>query len=201
MRKRTRRNSRRRRKSGPTAATKRSTDPDSHACVAYLGLGSNVGNRRAHLGKALEELARLAPVERVSSFYGSDPVGYARQRRFWNAVAQIRWTRSPEALLLAAKRIERHGGRTPTFAGGPREIDVDILDLGGLVRETPDPVLPHPRLAERRFALAPLAEISPEWRHPVTGLTAAQMLAKLPRTPAARRIQNPKSKVLDLLPP
>jgi 2-amino-4-hydroxy-6-hydroxymethyldihydropteridine diphosphokinase len=178
-----------RKRSGPTAATKRSTDPKSRARVAYLGLGSNVGNRRAHLSRALEELARLAPVERVSSFYGSDPVGYARQRKFWNAVARIRWTGSPEALLRAVKRVERRGGRTPTFTGGPREIDVDILDLGGLVRETPDPVLPHPRLAERRFALAPLAEIAPEWRHPATGRSARQILAGLPRKPSVRKIR------------
>lgn len=75
----------------------------------------------------------------------------------------------------------------PTFAGGPREIDVDILDLGSLVKKR-DPILPHPRLAARRFVLAPLAEIAPEWKHPVTGLTAREMLAQLPRRPGVRRI-------------
>ena len=156
--------------------------------TAYLGLGSNVGDRRAHLKAALAEIERFAPIRSLSSFYSSDPVGYIRQRRFWNAVAGILWEDSPKALLRAVKEVERRGGRRATFASGPREIDVDILDLGGLVRSKRDPVLPHPRLAERRFALAPLAEIAPEWRHPVSGLTARQMLAKLPGRPGVRRI-------------
>lgn len=101
---------------------------------------------------------------------------------------EILWRGSPGALLRAVKRIERRCGRLPRFTGGPREIDVDILDLAGLVRAGPDPILPHPRLAERRFALEPLAEIAPRWRHPLTGLTAKQMLAKLPRKPGVRRI-------------
>lgn len=89
------------------------------------------------------------------------------------------------------KSIEKRIGRTPTFANGPREIDVDILDFGGQVRSAPDPVLPHPRMVSRRFALAPLAEIAPRWRHPVTGLTARQMLEALPERPGARRIRGP----------
>ena len=137
---------------------------------------------------ALAELENLAPVKSVSSFYISDPVGHTGQRRFWNAVAQVRWAGSPESLLRAVKEIERRGGRRPTFPGGPREIDLDILDLGRVVRTKRDPILPHPRLVERRFVLAPLAEIAPDWRHPVSGLTAKQMLATLPRRPGVRRI-------------
>jgi 2-amino-4-hydroxy-6-hydroxymethyldihydropteridine diphosphokinase len=134
------------------------------------------------------EIGRLSPLLRVSAFYSSDPVGYTEQRRFWNAVAEIPWAGSAEALLRAIKEVERRGGRLPTFAGGPREIDVDILDLAGIVR-TRDPVLPHPRLAGRRFVLTPLAAIAPEWKHPVTGLTAKQMLAELPVKPGVRRIR------------
>lgn len=127
-------------------------------------------------------------MRRVSALYSSEPVGHRAQRRFWNAAAEILWRGSPEGLLHRVKEIERRCGRTPTFAGGPREIDVDILDLGGLVREKPDPTLPHPRLAQRSFALTPLAEIAPQWRHPVTGLTAEEMLARLPRKSGVRRI-------------
>jgi 2-amino-4-hydroxy-6-hydroxymethyldihydropteridine diphosphokinase len=97
--------------------------------------------------------------------------------------------------LRAAKRVERLGGRTKSFPGGPREIDVDILDLGGLVRREPDPVLPHPRLARRRFALAPLAEIAPDWRHPVSGRTARQLIARLPEKPGVRRIRSSKAAI------
>ena len=87
------------------------------------------------------------------------------------------------------KRIERRLGRVPTFRNGPRVIDIDVLDLGGAVESGADPILPHPAMPERRFVLAPLAEIAPSWRHPVSGLTARQMLAKLPRRPFVRRLR------------
>jgi 2-amino-4-hydroxy-6-hydroxymethyldihydropteridine diphosphokinase len=136
------------------------------------------------------EISRQAPVLLASSFYSTEPVGHAEQRRFWNAVVAIRWTRSPEALLEAVQEIERRGGRVTTFRDGPREIDVDILDLRGIVRTGRDPVLPHPRMAGRRFVLAPLNEIAPRWKHPVTGLTAGQMLAALPARPSVRKIRS-----------
>lgn len=115
-------------------------------------------------------------------------MGYAEQPEFCNAAVAIRWAGSPERLLAALQRIERRLGRRRRFPGGPREIDIDILDFGGLVRDSPDPVLPHPRLTERRFALAPLAEIEPRWRHPVTGETAGEMMRALPRKPRARKM-------------
>ena len=188
---RTRTSSKRTRKSRTAGAKRRSTDQLlSRPRVAYLGLGSNVGDRRAHLTAALAEIESFAPIDCLSSFYSSDPVGYTGQRKFWNAVAEVRWAGSPEALLRVVKEIERRGGRRRTFAGGPREIDVDILDLGGVVRSRRDPILPHPSLAGRRFALAPLAEIAPEWRHPVSGLTAKQILTTLPQKPGVSRIRS-----------
>jgi len=125
---------------------------------------------------------------RVSSFYLSEPVGFRDQPDFWNAVAEIRWPGSASSLLRMVRDVERRVGRTRTFENGPREIDVDILDLGGTVRKRPDPVLPHPRLTARRFVLAPLAELSPGWTHPVSGRTARELLAAIPKKPAARRI-------------
>jgi 2-amino-4-hydroxy-6-hydroxymethyldihydropteridine diphosphokinase len=86
------------------------------------------------------------------------------------------------------QEVERRGGRVPTFRNGPREIDVDILDLGGLVETARDPILPHPRMTGRRFVLVPLSEIAPRWKHPVTGLTARQMLVRLPAKPGVRKI-------------
>jgi 2-amino-4-hydroxy-6-hydroxymethyldihydropteridine diphosphokinase len=154
----------------------------------YLGLGSNLGDRRAHLRAALTRIGSLAALRRISPFYESEPVGFLRQPRFWNAVVEIRWSRSAQALLAALKKIERSGGRAATFRNGPREIDCDILDFGGRVASRKGLVLPHPRLHERRFALAPLAALAPRWRHPVLGLTARQLIARLPQTPRVRRL-------------
>jgi 7,8-dihydro-6-hydroxymethylpterin-pyrophosphokinase len=103
-------------------------------------------------------------------------------------VVAIHWTGTPVALLEAVQEVERRGGRVPTFRNGPREIDVDILDLRGLVRTGQDPILPHPRMAARRFVLVPLNQIAPRWKHPVTGLTAKQMLVRLPAKPGVRKI-------------
>lgn len=114
-------------------------------------------------------------------------MGYTPQPDFWNLVAEISWSGSAPALLKVCQEVERRVGRTRSFRNGPREIDVDILDLAGRVRSRPDPILPHPRLTDRRFALAPLAEIAPRWRHPVTGKTARELLKGLPRKPSATR--------------
>jgi 2-amino-4-hydroxy-6-hydroxymethyldihydropteridine diphosphokinase len=182
--------------SKPTTRRRKKTSDASAAPppIAYLGLGSNLGNRRAHLESALREIAALAPLRKVSSFYRTEPVGFRDQRDFWNAVVEIEWRGTAGELLRAVRRVERRVGRTPTFRNGPREIDVDILDLDGRVRGGRDPVLPHPRLAERRFALAPLAEVSPGWKDPRSGRTAVELLKSLPRTPRVRRLPSPRSR-------
>jgi 2-amino-4-hydroxy-6-hydroxymethyldihydropteridine diphosphokinase len=153
------------------------------ARLALLGLGSNVGNRRAHIERALDEISRTAPILATSSFYRTEPVGFSDQPAFWNVVAAISWPGVPEALLALTRRIEKIVGRTPSFRNGPREIDVDVLDLEGVRRNRPDLVLPHPRLGERRFVLEPLREIAPGWRHPASGKSAAELLRELPRRP------------------
>ena len=158
--------------------------------IAFLSLGSNRGDRRAHLTRALDEIRAVAPVLAVSSFYRTDPVGFTAQRPFWNAVAAIRWASSAAALLSALQGVERRVGRTKTFRNGPREIDIDILDLSGRRRARPDPILPHPRMAGRRFVLAPLAQIAPRWRHPILGVSATELLAELPERPRATRLSS-----------
>jgi 2-amino-4-hydroxy-6-hydroxymethyldihydropteridine diphosphokinase len=174
----------------PTKRKTKSTERAPSARLALLGLGSNLGNRRARIERALAEISRAAPILATSSFYRTDPVGFARQPPFWNLVAAIAWKGSPESLLALVQRVERLVGRTPSFRNGPREIDVDILDLEGLRRTRADPILPHPRLAERRFVLAPLAELVPGWRHPATGASASELLRGLPRRPGARRLSS-----------
>jgi 2-amino-4-hydroxy-6-hydroxymethyldihydropteridine diphosphokinase len=106
---------------------------------------------------------------------------------------EIEWGGTPIALLRAVRRVERRVGRTPSFRNGPREIDVDILDLGGRRRDGSDPLLPHPRIGERRFALAPLAEVSPGWRDPRSGKSVAELLAALPKSPRVRRLPDRRS--------
>jgi 2-amino-4-hydroxy-6-hydroxymethyldihydropteridine diphosphokinase len=180
----------------PRKRKTRSTDsssapaPAARARIALLGFGSNLGDRRSRIEHALAEIARAAPILATSSFYRTEPVGFEKQPAFWNVVAAIAWRGTPERLLALTRRAERAVGRTPSFRNGPREIDVDILDLEGIRRAGPDPVLPHPRLAERRFVLEPLAEVAPGWRHPSTGRTAAELLRGLPGRPAATRLSS-----------
>jgi 2-amino-4-hydroxy-6-hydroxymethyldihydropteridine diphosphokinase len=152
-------------------------------------LGSNLGDRAANLRRALAEIASVAPVERVSSLYSTEPVGFTRQPLFYNLVVRIRWRGSARALLARTSSIERAIGRKPAFRNGPRAIDIDLLDVGGAVRAAADPILPHPRLTRRRFVLAPLAEIAPQWRDPVSGRSAEELLAKLPSRPRVWRLR------------
>ena len=126
----------------------------------------------------------------MSSFYRTEPVGFADQRDFWNAAVEIAWPGTPGELLAAIRRVEQRVGRAPTFVNGPREIDVDILDIGGKRRDHADPILPHPRLADRRFALAPLAEIRSDWVDPRSGVGIAEMLGRLPSRPRVTRIRD-----------
>lgn len=173
----------------PPRRRRRRKKRKSSSRTVYLGLGSNLGDCLARLQRAIREIGRIASLLRVSSFYRSDPVGSLNQPQFWNAAAKIGWRDSPEALLAQLQAIERRLGRVRRFPNGPREIDIDILDFAGAIRGAPPPVLPHPRMIGRRFALAPLAEIAPRWRHPVTGLTAREMLDALPARPGAWKVQ------------
>jgi 2-amino-4-hydroxy-6-hydroxymethyldihydropteridine diphosphokinase len=150
--------------------------------TVYLGLGSNLGDRRRNLEAALDAL-RAHPqiaVTAVSSFLETDPVGGPPgQGKFLNAAAGIETDLAPEALLAELKRVERALGRRPGPRWGPRQIDLDILLYGEEILESERLVIPHPRLCERRFVLAPLAEIAPTARDPVTGLSIRELLGKV----------------------
>jgi len=146
----------------------------------YLGLGSNTGDRLTRLRKALAELpANGIDVTRVSSFYKTEPVNFHPQPWFINCVAEVRTDLLPLALLRRLKGIERALGRRPGVAKGPRPIDIDILLYGSAVVRSAELTVPHPRLAERRFVLVPLAEIAPEVRLPVTQCTMREILAQI----------------------
>lgn len=145
----------------------------------YLGLGSNLGERAHNIEAAISHLREKVAVDAISSLYETEPVGYAAQPRFLNAVCAGTTELSPEALLALVKDIEAQMGRKPTFRYGPRLIDIDILFYDGLILETPALTIPHPRLRERAFVLVPLLELAPQLRHPVFSKTIAQMAAEV----------------------
>ena len=118
---------------------------------------------------------------RVSPFFETEPEGYADQRPFLNAVAEIRTGLAPAEILAATRDIERRGGRTRTFRNGPRTLDIDLLDVGGEVVASRPLTLPHPRMHLRRFVLEPLSAIAPRWRHPLLRKTAKRLLRDLDR--------------------
>lgn len=142
-----------------------------------LGLGSNLGDREAAIEGALARLAaRGFRRTLLSSLYETEPVGGPPQGRFLNAVAAGETELTPGALLDACLAVERELGRVRGERNGPRTIDVDVLLVGALTRDVPPPVLPHPRLHERRFVLVPLAEILPERVVPRLGRSVAELL-------------------------
>jgi len=164
------------------AATARPVD-------AYVGLGSNLGDRAAEIERALDELAALRSTTLVarSALYRSAPLE-ASGGEYLNAVARLRTTLAPIALLHALQAIEHAHGRERPFANAPRTLDLDLLLHGDAAIASEELTLPHPRLHERAFVLVPLAEIAPELvvpgRGAVAGLraaVAAQRVAKLDR--------------------
>ncbi len=148
--------------------------------TVYLGLGSNLGDREANLREALRrlEVAGISVVRR-SSLYETEPRDILDQPRFLNAVVEASTALFPLQLLAYIRNIEREMGRRRVTPKGPRNIDIDILFYGRSVIRTPELETPHPRMTERAFVLAPLAEIAPDFRHPLSGKTAGEMLATL----------------------
>ena len=128
---------------------------------AYLSLGSNVGDRAAHLAAGVDLVAAGDPV-RVSRVYETEPVGGVAQDDFWNVVIELETDATPRELLERARRAEAARGRVRDVRWGPRTLDVDVLLVGDLVSDDPEITVPHPRMFERLFVLAPLAELAPE---------------------------------------
>lgn len=150
---------------------------------AYIGLGSNLGDPLENLRQARRELARLGDELSASHLYRTAPVGGpAGQGDYLNAVVALRPLpnySSPEALLAALLDIEQRHGRLRRVKWEARTLDLDLLALGRQVVDRPGLTLPHPLLLERPFVLAPLCEIAPEWRHPLSGERAATRLEAL----------------------
>ena len=147
--------------------------------TVYLGLGSNMGNRQNNLDKTLDFLSQRLRVEQVSPIYDTEPVGDINQSRFLNLVCQVYTRLAAKELLTLVKGIELKLGRAPQTSNAPRPIDIDILFYGDQVVDTPELIIPHPRLAERAFVLVPLAEIAPELVHPLSGKTIRELLLEI----------------------
>lgn len=147
--------------------------------AAALGLGTNLGDRAANLRAALDGLAGLGTIERVSRVYESEPYGYAQQPRFWNMAVRLRTGLTPMNLLHEVKDLEVRIGRTPTHRMGPRVIDIDILLYGDERVDEADLHIPHTGLMDRAFALAPLLDLDPALRHPITAEALADRLSVL----------------------
>jgi 2-amino-4-hydroxy-6-hydroxymethyldihydropteridine diphosphokinase len=148
--------------------------------VAVVALGSNLGDRQAHLDRAIERLARHLGALRVSSVHETDPVGVpGDQPRFLNAVAVGETTLDARALLGELLAIEREAGRERPYAGAARTLDLDLILFGDAIIDEPHLTVPHPRFRERRFVLEPLVEIARTLKDPVSGLTMAELLIRL----------------------
>jgi len=155
---------------------------------AYIGLGSNLGDREANLRQALEHLAQTpeTAVVRASSLYDTEPVGVEDQPHFLNAVAQLETQLAPRQLLWNLMLIERRLGRVRSQRWGPRTLDLDLLMVDDLVLDEEDLELPHPEMTKRSFVLVPMVELEPLLVHPVTGETMLALLQRLGARPLVK---------------
>lgn len=147
--------------------------------TVFLGLGTNLGNRRANLRRAVTALGQILTVEAISPVYRTAPWGQTDQPYFFNLCVKAATSLAPLSLLAQLKTIETDLGRRPGQRWGPRLIDIDILFYNGLILQSDSLVIPHMHLAERAFVLAPLADLAPGLVHPQTGLSVGRLLAEV----------------------
>jgi len=152
-------------------------DPEmsSQMETVYLGLGSNLGDRKAFLALAISSLPPEVLLTRCSHIYETQPWGFQEQAEFLNLVLEAKTELSPAALLLYLKDIEKQVGRKARFLNGPREIDIDILFYGDQVIADESLIIPHPEIQKRSFVLGPLSEIAPDLTHPGMNKTVTEL--------------------------
>jgi 2-amino-4-hydroxy-6-hydroxymethyldihydropteridine diphosphokinase len=142
--------------------------------TAYLSLGSNLGDRQSNLDQALKMISERMRLGKVSSIYDTEPVGMVNQPRFLNLACEVFTRITPEGLLALLKGIEQKMGRY-SRSGEPRIIDIDIVLFGDQAVNIPGLIIPHPKMHERAFVLIPLAEIAPDFVHPVLKKTIKEL--------------------------
>ena len=148
--------------------------------TVYIGLGSNLGDRVANLRAAINAIQQLGDSIGMSAVYETEPFGVdEEQPKYLNMVVAIRTNLIPTVLLFEFLDIERTHGRTRNRQNESRTLDIDVLMVGSQVLETPELVLPHPRMHERAFVMLPLSEISPQAVHPTLKLTVSEIAARL----------------------
>jgi 2-amino-4-hydroxy-6-hydroxymethyldihydropteridine diphosphokinase len=160
------------------------------ATLAYLSLGSNLGNREGKLQEAARQLQALGRVAAVSSFYETEPVEFTEQPWFLNCAVALETALKPQELMTAILGIEKAMGRQRVQKKGPRVIDIDILLFRDVALDSAEVTIPHPAMHERRFVLEPLAEIAPEARHPVLNKTIRELRDALPSGAEVRKLKN-----------
>ena len=166
----------------------------------YLSLGSNLGDRAAHLNAAIKCLDTLGEVMAVSSFYETEPVELTAQPWFLKCAVELDTEKMPKQLLATILDIEKEMGRQRIQKKGPRTLDIDILLFGNSIIKAKGLTIPHPAMHERRFVLEPLAEIAPDVRHPVFKRTVRELRDGLPPGQAVKRTAGVGPRASDLRP-
>ena|SRR5581483_3508646 len=163
--------------------------------TVFIAFGSNVGDRVDYCDRAVTLLSLLpsSRVVAISSLYETEPVADARSNPgsgwFLNGVLRLETDLTPKSVMEVCREIEKALGRDLDRRGGPRTLDLDLLFYGQRVIQSEDMTVPHPRLQERRFVLIPLAEVAPDWRHPVLGVTVRELLERLPHGETVRPLE------------
>lgn len=171
-----------------TAAAVAGRGISGYGGAAFVALGANLGDRMTYLREAVEQLAAHPCIRVVccSQVIETPPMGPQDQGPYLNAVVVLESTLPPDGLLVLCQQIEKAGKRQRTVRWGPRTIDLDLIDVGGVVMNTPTLRLPHPELRARAFVLIPLGDVAPDWKHPETGESIESLVRAINRRETVR---------------